>query len=174
MTEHTLLPGAPFFSMGGKGRVWMVCMDGSNAAFRCIGIAASLMAPHDRVVVLMVVDKALETSVTPSVVLSNAELRLRECGVDEYHSRVAQCELQSGRNVKQTLLYMANHNAAMVVMGSAGKGAEESSKVRPRGHAPVGSVAQEVMNRCKIPVILVRSNTAAVYEAEAGGAPRSA
>ena len=168
MSTHTLLPGAPFFSMAGKGRVWMVCMDGSNAAFRCIGIAASLMSPHDRIVVLMVVDKALEANVTPSVVLRNAELRLRECGVDQFHSKVAECELQPGRDVKQTLLYQANHHAAMVVMGSAGKGAEDCGKARPKGQAPVGSVAQEVMNRCKIPVVLVRSNSEAVYQAEAG------
>ena len=60
------------------------------------------------------------------------------------------------------LVYLGNHESAggaILVMGAAGKGDEAGAKKssRPGGQPPIGSIALACLQRCKQPVVLVKS-----------------
>ena len=60
------------------------------------------------------------------------------------------------------LVYLSNHEnagGAVLVMGAAGKGDEANAKKssRPGGQPPIGHIALACLQRCKQPVILVKS-----------------
>jgi nucleotide-binding universal stress UspA family protein len=62
--------------------------------------------------------------------------------------------------VDKTLCSIANVHAngsSILVLGAAGKGDEEKGGRRPDGQPPMGTIAKSVLERCKVPVLLVKS-----------------
>lgn len=71
----------------------------------------------------------------------------------------------AGWTLTGQLIYDANHHgngSAVFVIGDHGCGGE--SKVHAKGQAPMGKVAEAVIHRVKVPVLLVRGNAKALLQ----------
>ena len=132
--------------MPSSGRTWLVCVDGSNLGYSGIDVACSLMDIKDKGLVMFVDNPRDQGTghLAGSAVLASCRQRLNTVGANPHRWTVFDLPLDAGRTIAQTVLHQGNHKAAMLVIGSAGKGVEASGKAHPQGNPPMGSTARQV------------------------------
>lgn len=144
----------------GDGKEFVICIDGSSTGDRGVRLAAMLMKERDRLSIVTVPAKG-DRSDDSKGLLASAESYARHIGLRGPQISTEVVSLKDGWTLPGAIIHLANHRqGAVVVMGAAGRGAESAAKTsgnRPHGQPPMGSVAKEVMERCKVPVILVKA-----------------
>jgi len=153
-----------------RGRTFVVAVDGSKLSKRAARLAAYMLGPFDKIKVVHVEVK--EDDEGWRTIKNNFEHDLQQtCGVPRSKVTVEKVPIKPGDDLKSTLIRLANSDTHQVlVMGSAGSRHElqdaESKKKRPIGEAPMGSIAEMMMNAVKVPVILVKAKALSQLESE--------
>lgn len=141
-------------------KTFIVGLDGSELSLRATMVAGQLMDPlHDDIIICTLGRSEKERS-TLDGVKSKAEDLARKSGANPLRIRSEFVLIPQEFAYSQALCYLANHEAngsAILVVGAAGKGDEDRSGRKPEGQPPMGKLAQFCLQRCKVPVVLVKS-----------------
>lgn len=83
-------------------------------------------------------------------------------GVPQMRTAVELVRIPNDFELDSGLIYLANHHASgstVLVIGAAGKGLDDASrgKKRPEGQPPMGQLAKMCVQKCKVPVVTVKS-----------------
>lgn len=141
-------------------RRWLICVDGSEVSYRCIRLAASLMnAGADRLELLHISDPSLvdlDEKLIPQNILDRCQEEVQAAGVRPFRWKIQHATLRESRSVSATIMHVANRHAAILVLGATGMGTEVLRGASTSSSA-MGSVTEACLNRCKVPLLLVRS-----------------
>lgn len=148
-------------------RTFVVAYDGSRAAQRAARLAAFLHdeTSGDQIKVVTVASSDGIANDKALALLRTVEIDLRNvCGVrPKLLLKPEVLAIKDGQSLAQTITNAAdNLGGAVLVMGAAGKRLEDaaaSKGKRASGQAPMGHVAEDVMQKCTSPVILVKDAT---------------
>lgn len=168
-------------SFHSNSTLFVVATDGSRLAQRAQRLAACLMNTHckDRIHMITVAsdvndvearqmlnnaraDVINNSSIVPALVTQEVVKRESEDGVETTLCRSVEKLLTGGA---------AASSRVVLVMGAAGRGAEDAAKSkgsRAHGQAPMGHVAEMCMEKCAASVILVKNNTTPALDSEHG------
>lgn len=119
-----------------------------------------MCTPFDRIVIMHVDATGDDKAWTTMKNIFEADLI--SCGVAKMKMKFERVPIRAGNTLQATLIATANAvERGVLVMGSAGSGEElkesaASKGQRVIGEAPIGSVAIEVMNKVRNPLILVK------------------
>lgn len=143
-------------------KTFLVGVDGSQLAYGAMRLACCLAGPQDavRVVHYVKADEREEQERHAAHILDNCRVEMRKYK----HLSLRRCstdvvEVPNGWAVAGKIRYDANHienGAGILVVGSSGKGDQDGNKPRPRGFPPMGSIAEELMIRVKVPIVICR------------------
>ena len=153
-----------------SSKTWLVGLDGSHVSYRALRLATMMMDPNvDTIKAFTIYDPSTDDVGAAQTLMSNAEIELRKAHVPPEQWVIEAQALEEGWNVTSQIIYHANHvnnGNAVLVIGAAGKTADNATKAHPKGNAPMGKIADACLNRCKVPVLLTRASAKALDEQE--------
>ena len=155
ITEDDLV--MPFKHTSNAEVTWVIGMDGSRLAFRCLRLASMMMTlrgKHDLLVLHLSDEKAERESM---LLESKCQEEARKCGIPYRNFAFKTLTRPAGWSVAQTLIYFANQCAgyrARLVIGAQGVRLDDEKGDRAMDW--LGAVATECMAKVKVPLVVVK------------------
>ena len=141
----------------------MVGYDGSNLALQAVSIAAAMMHETKDQLLILTLGREGKDEDAYKHFKDDAVEEAKKWRVLPKHIFSEFKRLDDTWTYAQALMYIANHldnGAATLVVGAVGKGDEERRHGRrPEGQLPMGKMAIELLNKTKVPVMLIKSDT---------------
>ena len=147
----------------------VVATDGSGSARRAVDVALDLAERFDAAVHCVYVVDESEVDSSPERLREEMQSALEERGQEAVGAvraaadREVRTEIETGRPASVIDEYARGVDADMVAMGTRGRHGENRFLV--------GSVAEQVVRTCPVPVLTVRQLAADEGAAVAGGTP---
>ena len=139
------------------GKTWCVACDGSRLSIRALRLAAALHVEGNDKIKVFTVETPGNTDADRVIKDAETEL-LSVCKVNKM-SIVHGQKLQVEGSIADTIRKAAEkEHEAILVMGSAGRGAQdaEGKTSRPKGQAPMSKMAEACVKECSVPILLVK------------------
>lgn len=149
-------------AMKKASKTYIVGLDGSALSLRAVQVASFMIDQyHDNLVIVTLGVKANDKADIYDHGSVKAKDVAQRCGLVYNRIFTEFVPVPSSMSVQDTLISLAENNpsgGAVLVLGAAGKGDESKhGPPRPTGQPPIGSIAMACVERCKQPVVLVKS-----------------
>jgi len=138
--------------------MWLVGMDSSKLAFRCLRLATMLMdvkSSKHHLLVVSIVDDDQKEDLT---LQANCQEEARRCGLLMKNYAFKTMKRPDKWTVGEALIYFANKAAgykARLVIGAQGMRGGDASK-GAQAMDRIGSIASDCMSKVKVPLIVVK------------------
>ena len=139
------------------GKTWCIACDGSRLSMRALRLAAALHVDTADKLKVFTVETPGNTDADRVIKDAETEL-LSVCKVNKVCILMG-AKLQVAGSIADTIRKAVEKEPnAILVMGSAGRGAEnaDDKKARPKGQAPMSKMAEACVKECSVPVLLVK------------------
>ena len=146
----------------GMRKTIMVGYDGSHLALQAVSIAAAMMHETQDQLLILTLGREGKDEDSYKQFKDDAVEEAKKWRVLPKHVFSEFKKLDPSWSYAQALMYIANHldnGAATLVIGAVGKGDEERRQGRrPEGQLPMGKMALELVNKTKVPVMIIKSD----------------
>lgn len=142
-----------------------VATDGSNMSYTALRLALALMRNSDTLLLIHGVDSEVVAGkdgigrMDEATMLRNAQVEAFKFRLRPEQVYAETLHVGDGSSIVQALATAANTRSKMFFVGASGRGHESRS-----GTKPLGSVAEELLKRVQVPVVLVRSTCGTKFQ----------
>jgi nucleotide-binding universal stress UspA family protein len=154
-------------TFGHKSKTLLVAIDGSATSMRALRLAVFMMNEDAKDIIRVITIRSTkEGADDPAKLMQAARGELIQLGVQPGKIKadpireVLDIDSTPGSDLPSTICFEASRDPnTLLIMGAAGKNAEgaaASAGKRAKGQAPMGHIAETVMQQCTTPVLLVK------------------